>query len=386
MHLRSRRILAGLAVSVALTGCSSDDTTAPPSGNAYASVQAIFQQDCGGCHASGSGRYFLVSMDSAALQGSGLVDPSNPAQSLVNLKPTNVTPHGGGLVSSYTTADQDVVNAWIAPLPAPAPSLLEAIKIGAGTSTPVPAIDGFYDVVWGQAPAVQLRVTGGWGEAEYVTVKAAYDATYLYMLVSWDDDKESIRRQPWVKQADGSWKVLDAKLPAPAIGMTWQQYMGTSFNDEDPAKYAYEDKLAIMWNTYGTSTLAGFDQSGCAVTCHDPAQSNRPGTTYNYTEQWKAAKKYTNAASEIADLWHWKLVRNNQHYKMDDQYVRFWVPGPTGAADGGRASDEGTAGYGSNPAVNGKPQFRGPTTAVPPYYILDNEKVARPTPSLAPWR
>jgi hypothetical protein len=303
------------------------------------------------------------------------VDPTNPPQSLLNLKPTGGVPHGGGLVSSYSAADQAEVNEWIALLPPPQPSLLQALKVGTGTSIAPPTVDGFYDPAWGAATPVQLRVTTGWGEAEYVTVKATYDAQYLYMLVTWDDDQESDRRNPWVKQAGGTWKVLDSKTPVPTIGQTWEQYMGTAFNDEDPARFAYEDKFAIMWNTYGASTVAGFDQSGCAVTCHDPAQANRPGTSYNYTEQWKAAKKYTNAASEIADLWHWKLVRNNQHYKADDQYVRYWVPGSTGAGDGGRASDAGAAGYGSNPALNGRPQYRGATVTVPPFYIFDNQKV-----------
>jgi hypothetical protein len=152
--------------------------------------------------------------------------------------------------------------------------------------------------------------------------------------------------------------------------------MGQSFDEEDISRFNYEDKLAIMWNTYGASTVAGFDQAGCAVTCHDPSAGNRPGTTYNYTDQSLAAKKYTNAPSEIADLWHWKSVRNNQHAKIDDQYVRHWVPGPEGAAEGGRASDVGASGYGENPATNGRPTYRGPTTTAPPYYIYDNQKIA----------
>jgi hypothetical protein len=69
-------------------------------------------------------------------------------------------------------------------------------------------------------------------------------------------------------------------------------------------------------------------------------------------------------------------VRNNQHAKADDQYVRYWIPGATGAADGGRASDAGAAGYGNNPALNGRPQYRGISSSVPPYYIFDNQKVS----------
>lgn len=369
------RIQALGSISALLLGTAcGDDTAAPSNAVSYTMVQEALTSDCGSCHGGNSGRFYRVTMDSAQLHQSGLVDPSNPAQSLLHLKPTGQTAHGGGVVAAYTAAHQDLVTDWIGLLPPVSGGELEAIKVGAGTSLPVPTVDGFFDVVWGQAPIAQFRVTEGWGEAEFVSVQAAYDATYLYLLIAWNDDKSSDRRQPWVKQADGTWKVVDAKSPIPQVGTTWQAYMGTA-NEEDNTRFNYEDKLAVMWNTYGASTVAGFEQSGCAVTCHDPAVGGKPGTTYNYTEQWKAAKKYTNAAAEVADLWHWKMVRNNQHYKADDQYVRYWVPGPTGAGDGGRASDAGGAGYGGNPALNGRPQYRGPTAAVPPYYIFDNQKV-----------
>lgn len=362
--------------SVLIAACNSDTPTEPQGGATFVAVQDILTSNCGSCHGALSSRYFLVTMDSAQLQQSGLVDPANPAQSLLILKPTNATPHGGGLIAGYSAANQALVTAWIAQLPPPAPSLVEATRVGGGTSIQPPTIDGFFDPIWAQAARVRLRVADGWGDAEFVTVQAAYDATYLYMLVVWEDDKASLRRQPWVKQADGSWKVLAGKSPTPAAGVTWAEYMDAGFDEEDPARFNYEDKLSIMWNTYGASTVAGFEQSGCASVCHDPASNNGPGTTYNQTTQHLAAKMYTNAPAEIADLWHWKLVRTNQHAKADDQYVRYWVPGPTGAGDGGRASDAGAAGYGSNPAVDGRPQYRGPSLTVPPYYIFDNQKLA----------
>jgi len=367
-----QRVMGVFALALA-AGCS-DNTAEPTTGSTFDAVQGILTADCGSCHGGSSGRFFLVTMDSAQLQQSGLADPSNPSQSLLFLKPTGAIAHGGGLVAAYTAAHQGVVSDWIATLPPPPPSLVEAIKVGAGTSIPVPTVDGFFDTAWGAAASASIRVSGGWGDAQFVSVRAAYDATYLYMLVVWSDDKASARRQPWVKQSNGTWKVLDAKSPAPAVGMTWGAYLGSA-EEEDPARFAYEDKLALMWNTYGASTVAGFEQNGCAVTCHDPAQANRPGMSYNPNEAWSAAKKYTNTAGEIADLWHWKMVRNNQHAKADDQYVQYWVPGAAGAADGGRASDAGAAGYANNPALNGRPQYRGSSIAVPPYYIYDNQKV-----------
>lgn len=373
--LSCRMAAAVLLAPAAITACSSGEIGAPLSGANFAAVQLVLVDDCAACHGALSGRFFQVTMDSAALQQSGLVDPANPTQSLLLLKPTNATPHGGGLITGYTAANQLLVSEWIAKLPAPSPSLLEAIKVGSGTAIQPPTIDGFFDPVWNQATRVRLRVADGWGDAEFVTLQAAYDDTFLYVLVVWDDDKASTRRQPWIKKADGSWQTLAAKSPLPDVGIDWTAYMGAAFNEEDPSRFNYEDKLSIIWNTYGASTVAGFEQSGCAVLCHDPNRSGGPGTTYNYTTQQNAAKMYASASAEIADMWHWKLVRGNQHGKADDQYVRYWVPGPTGAGDGGRAGDAGAAGYGNNPAVDARPQYRGPSLTVPPYYIFDNQKV-----------
>ncbi|MFN2317818.1 MAG: ethylbenzene dehydrogenase-related protein [Gemmatimonadales bacterium] len=370
--LIANTILAGFLV----TACTGDGTTAPSDAASFLAVNQILTQDCGSCHDAGSGRFFLTTMDSTALHESGLVDPATPSNSLLILKAANLTPHGGGLIPSFTPARQAIVTTWIGSLPPVTGLILEAIRTGPGTQTMPPAIDGLFDAVWNTTPAVSLRVTGGFGEAEFVSVKAAYDDTYLYMLIVWDDDKASARRQPWIKRSDGTWATLPAKSALPTNGMSWIDYIKGYPNEEDPTTFAYEDKLSVIWNTYGASTVAGFDQAGCAVLCHDPSQGNLPGATYNLTTPELASKKYTKVAGEIADMWHWKYVRNNQHAKADDQYVRFWQPGPTGAASGGRASDPGDGGYGTNPALNGRPQFRGPSITAPPYYILDNQKIA----------
>ncbi|MEX0909088.1 MAG: ethylbenzene dehydrogenase-related protein, partial [Gemmatimonadaceae bacterium] len=313
------RAAALLLATAFAAACNGDDATGPElAGANFTSVQKVLTEDCGSCHGASSGRFFMVTMDSAQLQQSGLVDPANPAQSLIVLKPTNATPHGGGTVASYSEGDQTLVMDWIATLPPAAPSVLEAIKVGAGTSIPVPTVDGFFDPVWDQAARVRIRIADGWGDAEFVTIQAAYDATYLYMVISWDDDKASVRRQPWVKQADGTWKTLSGKSPLPAAGVTWATYMGGAFDEEDPTRFNYEDKLSVIWNTYGPSTVAGFEQSGCAVLCHDPSKSNGPGTTYNYTTREQASKMYTSNPGEIADMWHWKLIRGDQHAKVHD--------------------------------------------------------------------
>ena len=365
-----------IAATAAIAACGDGGPNEPPGAATFSQVKEVFAIDCQGCHEAGSGHVFNLGMDSAQLAQSGVVDPTSPEQSLIILKPTLGAPHGGGLISGYTEEDRQLVKSWVALLPASSGQVLTAFKVGAGTSNPTPSIDGSRDAAWYYTVPTRYLISGGWADAEAVRLEAAYDDSYLYLMVVWFDDKASERRQPWVKQPDGTWKSLPAKTPLPQDGSQWSDYSGSRLQEEDASRFNYEDKLAIMWNTYGPSTVAGFDQSGCSVTCHDPGKGGLPGTRYYYGDQNQASKKYTNSADEIADLWHWKLVRTDQHAKIDDQYVRYWVPGTGGEDEGGRASDEGTSGYGNNPgSPGGYPTYRGPS-AVPPYYIFDNQKIA----------
>ncbi|MBV5325758.1 MAG: hypothetical protein J0626_11150, partial [Rhodospirillaceae bacterium] len=305
----------------------------------------VLQADCGSCHGNASGRAFLVSMDSASLVTSGFIDPTAPAASLLLAK-TRTTTHGGGVISAFSSADSSAVAAWISKQPATGATSLVAYKTSAAVNP-----DGLdSEVDWRLvAKPLYARIGGGWSDATEVSMRAMYDATNLYLLLQWTDDVASTKRQPFIKDTAGTWKKAAAKA-LPADGTDWTAYMGKAFNEEGAGLY-YEDKLALAWNTYGASTSPAFEQSGCAGLCHDPSKGGAPGTTYYYSDGAKAAKKYTNAASEIVDLWHWKLVRQDHNLKMDDQHVRYWVPGPTGAGDGGRASDAGTGGYADAPFV-----------------------------------
>jgi ethylbenzene dehydrogenase len=371
------KTLSLIAVSVTLVSCTADDDPLPmePTDEVaevtYSVVQNVLTEDCSGCHSAGGGRAFTVDMDSTALISSGLIDPGNPDASLILTKPRSASAHGGGIVEGFTDADITQIKEWVVMQPMLNLNVLEAVPMGSRVR---PNNDGYpNEAVWYSAPKLITKIGGGWADAEEVVMSAAYNDEYLYILAQWVDDEESVRRAPWVKQSDGSWKTMSPK-PAPADGVDWMTYMGANFDEEGPNLF-YEDKLAVIWNTYGASTIAGFDEQGCAVICHDPANNYGPGTTYNYTDQNLAAKKYTNAAAEIGDIWHWKLVRQNQHYKIDDQYVKFWTQGGPDPAHAGRSADTGSGGYSSNPATNGMPTYRGTGGAANPYYILDSDKV-----------
>jgi len=342
-------------------GACGDDTQAPTtpvtSAGTFASVAKILQDDCASCHGAASGRAFLVSMDSASLVGSGFITPTEPAQSLLLFKPRS-TAHGGGVVSSFVSLDSASVATWISKQPATGATQLVAVR-----ATGTVGADGLdVEDSWRNAKWLAARIGGGWSDASEVYMKAMYDDTYIYLLLKWPDDVASYKRQPFQKQDDGSWRKLPAK-PLPDDGMDWNTYMGKAFNEEALGLY-YEDKLAIAWNTYGASTSAAFEQSGCAGLCHDPNKAGAPGTTYYYSDQKRAAKKYTNSPAEIVDLWHWKLVRQNEAGKMDDQFARNWIVADAGEAEGGRASDAGTGGYSdATAASDGSPVYRGRSIA-----------------------
>jgi hypothetical protein len=218
----------------------------------FADVQATLSGDCSGCHGTGADHIFSTALDSAQLQQSGLVDPTNPAQSLVLLKPTGVAPHGGGVILSFSAADQDLVKRWVALLPPSTGQVLTAIKIGGTTGLTPPVIDGLADPVWDQAPSTSYHIAGGWADAEAVNMRAAYDASNVYLQLIWSDDARSDRRMPWVKQADGSWLVVPAKSPLPDPGTAWEAYKGGGWSQyqphllEEDHSHFNEDKPAIM--------------------------------------------------------------------------------------------------------------------------------------------
>lgn len=361
--MRMQRSFLRLGFSAAILaqwGCGTNDesptTPSTPTGT-FAEITKILQADCASCHGAASGRTFLVSMDSASLVTSGFINPADPAQSMLLAKVRSAS-HGGGTIASFDKTDSLALATWIAKQPATGATKLVAIRtIGAVSSDGLDSEDSWRSAKW-----LAARIGGGWADATEVYIKAVYDDQYLYMFLRWPDDAASYKRQPFIKQEDGSWRKARAK-PLPADGDDWTTYMGKAFNEEG-AGMLYEDKFAIAWNTYGASTSAGFEQEGCAALCHDPNKAGRPGTTYYYSDAKRSAKKWTNSPAEIVDLWHWKLVRQNEQGKMDDQYVRNWTVGDAGAGDGGRASDTGAGGYADAPAaVDGSPVYRGRSIA-----------------------
>jgi Ethylbenzene dehydrogenase len=227
------------------------------------------------------------------------------------------------------------------PLDAQQKNVLVANKVAAP-----PLLDGSMDAVWNAAVPLTVKAVGGKGfpgGSTDVSLRAVYTADTVYFLMQYKDETNSVRRSPWVKQANGSWQML------------------TDPNDKggDNNLY-YEDKMAVLWNI----SSPAFEQRGCMSACH--------------TGEGKPfGNKYTANAGERLDMWHWKGVRTGSVRQMDDQYVDNTRYDKEKAPEAGRKSDPKTGGgYVDNVSDDKKgPKFALPgNKPAPPYWIIDSEK------------
>jgi hypothetical protein len=229
-----------------------------------------------------------------------------------------------------------------------APNVLVAAKVPAP-----PTLDGVAnDAAWAAARPISVELSdganfGGKGSTT-ATLKAVYSGDMVYFLLQYADPTNSIRRGPFQKQTDGSWKKL--KDAADKGG--------------DDNVY-YEDKWAMIWNI--GNSMVGFDKDGCAIACH----AGEPGKPYG--------NKYTAAAGQIGDIWHMKGQRTGPLGNVDDQYVDHTRFDPKDSPNAGRKSDPGGPEYKPFDLVNGKPEFMNKdgkaANAGGTYYIVEGNQV-----------
>jgi ethylbenzene dehydrogenase len=225
-------------------------------------------------------------------------------------------------------------------------SAQQANVLVAKTAAGAPALDGTMDAVWSVTAPLTVKVIGGRnlpGGSTEVSLRAVYTADTVYFLMQYKDETNSVRRSPWQKQGDGSWKMLSDP------------------NDKggDNNLY-YEDKWALIWNI----SSPAFEQRGCMSACH-----TGEGKPYG--------NKYTASPAERLDLWHMKGVRTGAVGQVDDQYVDGTRYDKDKAPEAGRKSDPKTGGgYADNVSGDKKgPKFALPgNKPAPPYWIMDAEK------------
>jgi hypothetical protein len=220
-------------------------------------------------------------------------------------------------------------------------NMLVAQKVAAA-----PALDGTLDAAWQKVQPLTVKAVGGKnlpGGSTDVSLRAVYAGDMIYFLMQYKDPTDSMRRSPWQKQADGSWKML--KDPDDKGG--------------DNNTY-YEDKWAIIWNINSPA----FEQKGCFAACH--------------TGEGKPfGNKYLPNAGEKADIWHMKGVRTGTIGQVDDQYLDDTRYDKDKAPEAGRKSDPKTGGGYTdnlNDAKNGPKWALKGNKAAPPYWIVNAEK------------
>jgi Ethylbenzene dehydrogenase len=211
---------------------------------------------------------------------------------------------------------------------------------------------GSADLAWTTAKPLTVNLSGGENfggkGSTTATLKAVYTSDTLYMLVQYADPTDSLRRGPFQKQADGSWKKLvDPK------------------NTGGDDNVYYEDKWAMLWPI--DNSVKGFAQSGCMVACHIGE-----GKPYG--------NKYTANAGEIMDMWHMKGSRTGPLGHVDDQYCDDTRYDAQKNPNAGRKSDPGGPEYSNLKVVNGKPEFMNPDgkpgNAGGKYYVVKDKVVA----------
>ena len=213
---------------------------------------------------------------------------------------------------------------------------LSASAIAADTLTAVKVAQppklsaGAADPAWAKARPLAIALSGGMNfknGASAATMKAAYSGDMLYLLLQYTDPTQSVRRSPFVKQADGKWVKLND--PDDKGG--------------DNNKY-YEDKLALIWNI--GNSIKGFNEQGCMVACH-AGEAGKP-----------FGNKYTAAEGELGDIWHLKTVRTGYIGQADDQWLDHTRFDKDKAPEAGRKSDPKIGGgYDDIKLVDGKPEF-----------------------------
>lgn len=161
------------------------------------------------------------------------------------------------------------------------------------------------------------------GESYKYSLRGGHDGEYLYLLLEYEDEADSMDRESF---------YFD-----PATS-TWKQENKYANHKND--KF-YEDKFGFMFPIKVNGAYpAGFKEGTCTVTCHGGLTGTAAGT--------KSTRHYMKNAGELADLWHWKRNRNVLSQSVDDGYVTTDANAGISTAQG-RKSDDGIKMYDDSP-------------------------------------
>jgi hypothetical protein len=200
--------------------------------------------------------------------------------------------------------------------------------------TSTPKLDGSgSDAVWRDVPELKVQAKDG----PEISLRSVYTSDSLYMLISWEDKTESVKKNMWVYD-----------------GTKWDRLKDLRVYEDKPTK-ADEDRLSIHWPI--NDSIEGFAEKGCLVICHDSGGFAK-----------RESRMFTNSPTEFADQWHWKAARTNPLGYTDDKWMDNKVLTKAQepnlherreAAHHGDAKGEGKLNYSDNKTADGKkPKFR----------------------------
>lgn len=216
--------------------------------------------------------------------------------------------------------------------------------------TSPPTIDGnASDAAWKNVPELKVQAHDG----PEIRIKSVYTSDSLYMLISWDDETESIKKNTWTYD-----------------GAEWDRLKEQRIYEGKPTK-SDEDRLSIHWPI--NDSINGFAENGCLVLCHDSG---------SYAKQ--ESRMFTNSPKEFADQWHWKAARTNPIGYLDDKWLdnkvltRAQEPdlySRREAAHHGDDKGEGGLNYSDNKNADGKPKFMPKAIGQNNYFLAKEDAV-----------
>lgn len=221
-----------------------------------------------------------------------------------------------------------------------APRVVISPRIEPGSVT----IDGKMDdwnptyltTVWG-------RVMNNYPLSEYydavpgeITLGSAWDETYIYFLVRWEDANHdaSTQRNLWVFDGEQWVKKTHVKPNdgAPAAR--------TVNKNDELYGHESEDRVFFMFPIRDMQRNFRPGGLGCAAYCHANAELSGALTEAAVGED--VAAMHTNVAEDKADIWHWTSTRSLPSLTLKDGHLVY------GIGDyNGRKADKGDA-----PTVN----------------------------------
>lgn len=207
-----------------------------------------------------------------------------------------------------------------------------------------PKIDGKgNDAVWENTPELKVQAMDG----PEISIRSVYTSDSLYMLISWEDETESVKKNMW--RYDGT---------------KWGHLKEQRVYEEKPTK-SDEDRLSIHWPI--NDSIVGFAEKGCLMMCHDSGIYAK-----------RESRMFTNGPTESADQWHWKAARTNPIGYLDDKWIDSKVLTKDQepklherreAAHHGDAKGEGGLNYADNKTAEGKPKFMPDLSASNNYFL-----------------